>query len=305
VGDTGHIPGDVAWRVDPYSESSAWVDAFRGFTLCGGEYCPPDRDELEERENEGYLHASPECGAGLLLSEDRQCVYTRMDRCDGMVATDPLPHAGQHYAQFTIIRTTGDVTRMGLVPADAPFDSDLEKHVASMLGAIEDIVVGDRIGMLLNYDAGTLTVYMNHRRLDDLETKVDLRYPLLDVTVKYRWAVVMTSADRGPDPDDVTWIRIDVRASPPEQVSAPVDTWFGKEYKQLAAAAVLIQRTYRGWTVRMVRFGKTWDGHRSLRWYNRHDPDNRGGGNSGLSGNYGMVWSARQSASQRYQEQYS
>ena len=123
------------------------------------------------------------------------------------------------------------------------------------------------------------------------------------------------------DPDDVTVIRIDVRVSPPEQVSGPVDTLFGKEYTELAAAAVLIQRTYRGWTVRMVRFGEERyyggntsmpfrAGNMSLQWYNREDPNNRRGQNGGewSAGEWYMrdwstrEWSARQSASQRYQE---
>ena len=136
--------------------------------------------------------------------------------------------------------------------------------------------------------------------------------------------MTMVNREEYRDPDMVTMIRIDVRVSPPEQVSGPVVTLFVKELKQLAAAAVLIQRTYRDWTVRVVRFGREAyhggntsmpfrAGNMSLQWYNREDPNNRRGQNGGewSAGEWYMrdwstrEWSARQSASQRYQEQYS
>jgi hypothetical protein len=134
----------------------------------------------------------------MTLSESgAQATRIEYDESYGAAASKTVMRAGRHYAQFTVrgICMMFGVTRPGWDVegvGDAQYvDGHCFYHTVfgsryprdheweGMQGAMED---GDRIGMLLDLDQGTMTVYKNDERLGVMATAL---------SGEYSWAVTI------------------------------------------------------------------------------------------------------------------
>jgi hypothetical protein len=145
----------------------------------------------------GRSHEESHISAGITLSEGSAVTTKAVD--DGIsrtAASKAVMRAGCHYAQFTLM--SGKFMCFGVIRPGWDVEGQDVQHVAGHCfydtgygyrypgrndwEGMQDAMEGDRIGMLLDLDQGSMTVYKNDERLGVMAT---------GLSGEYSWAVAM------------------------------------------------------------------------------------------------------------------